>query len=117
MGAAVFGCTDETYGYVMNLQFQPTCRKRESGNGAGVIKNVDYTAHKTLCTGEYVYVGDDANDPLSQVGSGTAITLSDAESPGNIYIDSAAKILNGGPETATEMRVRFTGTYYPDLAA
>jgi len=111
----VFGCTDETYGYFRKLVFRAVNQVKESADGAGVIKFRDSYGLKTICEGEYVYRADDSA-VSGKVGTDTALTISDADSPGNIYIDEYTIDKTGG-ESPDSKVCRFVGVYYANLSA
>ena len=110
-----FGCTDETYGYFENFRVRKTAQKRLGFDGAGVIKYRNSYGIMTVVEGDYVYRADDSTIHTN-VGSDTAITFTDADSPGNVYLDEAEIIKTGG-ESPDGKKVHFIGEYYPSLAS
>lgn len=116
--APEFGCTDETYGYVQRYRKTQTPQKIETKAGNGDTKYLDWVDDKTRVEGTYVFIQDSASDddPISQVGTGTVITLSESRIDGNIYIDEASEIFQGG-DNPQALQVEFVGFIYSNLAS
>tara|TARA_R110002096_G_scaffold360482_1_gene553386 strand:- start:66 stop:425 length:360 start_codon:yes stop_codon:yes gene_type:complete len=109
----VFGVTDETYGYVQNLEFSENADEQLVKDGAGDVVGAGFSGKVVTVSGEYIVIAAAGfGDPAAQVGTGTAITLTDTTSPGDIYISQATK-----SKTVDDfLKVSFTGKYFPDLA-
>ena len=110
-----FGCTDETFGYFQNLRVRATSEKRLGFAGDGTIKYRNSFGKRSIVEGEYVYVADDST-VSGKVGTDTALTITDGDSPGNIYVDEY-EITKTGGENPDGKVCRFVGEYYPDLAS
>ena len=109
----VHGCTDETYGYVQSFEIEESSTATDVKNGAGNVVGVGYTGNVHSCSGEYIVIAAAGfGDPVAQVGTGTAITMADAISPGDIYIESATK----SKTVDNFLTVSFSGRYFPNLA-
>ena len=108
----VFGVTDEAFGYVQNLEFKQQVDSQQISNGAGNVVGAAFSQKVTEVSGEYIVIAAADNGNVdNHVGTGTAITLSDTESPGDIYItESTVKTTNDNFKS-----VSFSGTYFPDL--
>lgn len=116
--APEFGCTDETYGYVQRYRKSQVPRKVETKAGNGDTKYLDWVDNKIRVEGTYMFIQDSGTDadPISQVGSGTTITLSESRISGDIYIDEAHEIFTGG-DNPQALAVEFVGFIYPNLAS
>lgn len=112
--AVEYGITDEVFGYfeALNIE-QQTSGLVESMSGEGKIKSIKQFGPKSRVTGTYIYLDNDASI-ADHVGDGTAITLSDADSPGDIYIERHSYVKGAGSGTNHKI-VNFEGMYYPDL--
>ena len=110
-----FGCTDETYGYFRNLQISNVCQRRLVHSGAGVVKYRNSYSTVNTVTGEYVYIATDTA-VSGKLGTDVALTISDGDSPGNIYLNEYTITKTGG-ENPQEKVCRFVGEYYPSLAS
>ncbi len=108
----VFGTTDDTWGLIQNLSFSEASQVVEAMDADGDILGVAFHGNKTDVTGTYLFKAT-LNAPETHVGDGTAITLSDSDSPGNIYISEATT-----NKTNSEFKsIDFTGSYYPTLGS
>ncbi len=108
----VFATTDDTYGLIQNLSFNETTQETRASDGVGDVVGAGFYGNLTECSGTYLFEAD-LNSPSAHVGDGTAVTLSDADSPGNIFITSATT-----NKSNTEFKsVDFDGIYYPDLGS
>lgn len=108
----VFGVTDEAFGYVQNLEFKQTVNTQQITNGAGNVVGAAYSQKVTEVSGEYIVIAAADNGTVDeQVGTGTAITFSTGENPGDIYItESTVRLTNDNFKV-----VSFTGTHFPNL--
>ncbi len=108
----VFGVTDETFGYIQNLEFKQTVDSQQITNGAGNVVGAAFSQKVTEVSGEYIVTAAADNGTIDeQVGTGTAITLTDSENPGDIYItESTVRLTNDNFKV-----VSFTGTHFPNL--
>jgi|TARA_Y100000034_G_C6513717_1_gene220824 hypothetical protein len=107
----VFGSTDDTWGLIQNLSFTKSVQETRASDADGDVVGAALYGELVECTGTYLFKLD-ASSP-ENTAFGTAITLSDADSPGNIYINSTT--VN---KSNTEFKsIDFQGTYYPELGS
>ena len=108
----VFGVTDEAFGYIQNLEFKQTVDSQQITNGAGNVVGAAFSQKVTEVSGEYIVIAAANNGAADeQVGTGTAITFTDSENPGDIYItESTVRLTNDNFKV-----VSFTGTHFPNL--
>ena len=108
----VWGCTDESYGYFEGLEVDEAVESTEARNGAGEITNIEYYGKVHTMSGTYIY--RTTGGPLSQVGSGTGITVTDTElNVGTVYVDRVKKTKAQGEF----YKIEFEGRYFPSLAS
>lgn len=105
----IFGCTDEPFGYVTAVEVSSEPEKAEAKNGQGGVPAVEYFNKIKKVKGTYYFLTGGTGDPLSKVGDGTDLTLTDAGIA--IKVDKASKARQVGQFAV----VNFEGTYYPDL--
>lgn len=110
--ALVFGSTDETWGLIQNLSFAEAVQVTEAEDADGDVVGAAMWGNKTTVTGTYLFKSD-TNAPTSLVGSATAVTLSDGDSPGDIHITSATT----NKDKNSFKSIDFEGTYYPNLGS
>lgn len=111
--ALVTGCTDETYGYVENLDISDAVEDTEARNGAGDIVAVNFSGRKKTATFTYIWRTATGN-PSAQVGTGTAISISDSDiGTGDWYVTNASSTKTQGGY----FRQSITANNYPDLAS
>jgi hypothetical protein len=109
----IFGCTDETYGYIQSFEVAENTDEQTIKNGAGDVVGAGFSGNTFTCSGEYIMIAAAGfGDPVAQVGTGTAITITDARSPGDLYVTSATKSLT----VDDFMKVSFTAKNFPNLA-
>lgn len=107
----IFGCTDETYGYVTAVDVSQEPEKKEAPNGQGNVVAVEYFNKQKKCKGTYYFLTGATGDPNSIVGDGTTVTLTDIGLA--IHIEKASKARQVG----NWAMINFEGVYYPDLVA
>ncbi len=108
----VFGSTDDTYGLIQNLSFNETTQETQASDADGDVVGAAFYGNLTEVSGTYLFKAA-LNSPAAHVGDGTAVTLSDADSPGNIYVTSATT-----NKSNTEFKsIDFDGVFYPDLGS
>ncbi len=108
----VFGTTDDTWGLIQNLTYSDTSQVTEAMDADGDILGAAFHGNRIDVSGTYLFKAD-LNSPLAHVGDGVAITLSDADTPGSIFINSATNSV-----TNTEFKsIDFDGTFYPNLGS
>ena len=106
----VFGTTDETWGFIQNLAFADNSQVTEALDADGDVLGAAFSQNKTDVTGTYLFKAA-LNSPAANVGNGTPITLTDSDSPGNIFISEATT-----NKTNSEFKsIDFTGTHWPNL--
>ena len=116
----IVGITDDTFGFFEDLSIEAATEENEARAGNGDIKAVNQIAKKHNVTGTYVHISTsplDNNDPRKQVGTGTAITLADADSK-HVDFDRTKLFISAATEQRTGggfFRVDFVGAMYEDL--
>lgn len=86
--ALTWGTEDETFGYTSNVTSDENVQEFEQQRGDGETVAVEQFGKRIDLTFDYAHILD---GPEGQVGTGTAITLTDAEFPGDYYVKSASK--------------------------
>jgi|TARA_Y100000310_G_scaffold334801_2_gene415373 hypothetical protein len=107
-----FGITDDTWGLIQNLSYNEAVQETRAIDGDGDVVGAAFSQKLITVSGTYLFVAD-LNSPDSQVGTGTAITLSDGDTPGSIYITSST-INKSNSEFKS---IDFEGIYYPNLGS
>lgn len=93
----VFGTTDETYGYITDLSINENVQEVESSDGDGEIQAVQQYGKKIEASFTYTFRSA-LLSPVLQVGTGTAINLTDtAFAALDLFVKSAVtnRIQNG----------------------
>jgi len=106
----VFGVTDEPWGYMQNVKLDHTPSFLEAQQGDGEVVAGEFFKDMKKCSGEYIY-RNVSGDPVSVVGTNTAIALTD---PGiSVYILNASTVWQMGQWR----KITFEGVYYPNLGS
>lgn len=108
--ALVTGVTDETFGYIENLDIEDTVEETVARNGAGDIVAVNYSGRVRTATFDYIWLTDTGN-PAAAVGTGAAQALTDAIGSGDWYVVTSSKKKAQGEY----YRNGCTAKQYPDL--
>ncbi len=112
----VYAATDEAFGFVKNLTAETTAQgPLEVMNGAGVIKSKLQWGLKTRVSGTFIYQGSPAAWS-AQVGTGTAITITDTDIGGaaTVFLESFTLRKAAGDSMAA-FEFDFVGWEYPSL--
>lgn len=111
--ALVTGCTDETFGYVENIEVTETVEETTIKNGAGDIVAANYHGKVRTLTCTYIWLTN-TGSPNAQVGTGSAFTFSESDiQTGNWYVTECSKTKAQGDY----YRNNITAKQYPDLDA
>lgn len=106
----VYGTTDQTWGYVQMVKVEETSEKATAKNGGGDTVAVEFfNAGEQKVSGSYYYLTGMTGGPATEVGTGTAVTVSEAG--GDVYIDKVGNTYQMGDWQVVD----FEGTYYPHL--
>ena len=109
----LFGCTDEGWGFVQNMTVDDSVDMAEGQNGQGNVVVAELYNQKKRCSGEYIY-RNGSGDPVSLIGTNTAITFTDALfGTVSFYITSASQAKRLGDW----LKVSFEGMYWPNLGS
>ena len=108
--ALVWATTDETWGYVENIEVAESVEETNARNAAGDIVAANYHGKVLTLTCDYIWLTDTGN-PGAQVGTGTAIAITDAIASGDWYVTNASKKKTQGDA----YRQSITAKQYPDL--
>lgn len=107
-----FGIVDDTWGLIQNLTYNENVQETRAIDGDGDVVGAAFHGGLTEVSGTYVWLAD-LNSPGAHVGDGTAITLTDGDSPGSIYVTSATN----SKSNAEFKSIDFEGVYYPNLGS
>ena len=105
----VFGCTDETFGYVSAVEVADEPEKSKVPNGQGNTVAVEYFNKEKKVKGSYYFLSGVEGGPVDKVGDGTTVSLTDVGLA--VHIEKASKPRQAGQWTI----INFEGVYYPDL--
>lgn len=108
--ALVWATTDETWGYVENLDVTTTVEEANARNAAGDVVAANYYGQVKTLTCDYIFLSDTSN-PADDVGNGTAIAISDGIGSGDWYVTQSSKKKTQGDA----YRQSIVAKQYPDL--
>ena len=118
----IFGVTDDLWGYFESLDVSEAVDTVEAMDGDGDIKGVTFQSARHTVTGTFVHlttVGPDSDDPRQQVGTGTAIEVTNASNTLPNFVRTTIYVTEATERQSNTdyMRCDFTGRMDANLGS